>query len=338
MKAVILNKVFAILVIATAATLTVAQQAEHSGIKLFRDGKTKEAISPLNNATKSKDHKSDPVIWNTLGLAYDAEGELKKAVKAFTEADRLSPTDPVIKTNLAYAHLKLRDFSKAGAAAYEAIQLNPKAAMPYYVRGMASLAKVELDKAQDDVDRAIALDPGFSAAYELASEIQLALFAREIGSDGGIELARHNVESLGKAKEMLETGIGKTRGQSEKDRLTRKLEAITAFYNYFSKEPKEPDTPPTVPDPSVTPVKIIFKPRAQYSNTARANGTEGTISVAVLMGATGKIEGIILLNRLGSGLDENVIAAVKAIKFKPRTSDGKPVSAILRIEYGFRLY
>ena len=41
---------------------------------------------------------------------------------------------------------------------------------------------------------------------------------------------------------------------------------------------------------------------------------------------------------LGLGLDEKAIEAVKTWRFEPAMKDGKPVSALIRLEVHFQLY
>jgi outer membrane biosynthesis protein TonB len=56
------------------------------------------------------------------------------------------------------------------------------------------------------------------------------------------------------------------------------------------------------------------------------------------LGASGKVEHILFLSRLGYGLDEEVMKAVNDIKFEPKLKDGKPVSTVIVREYTFAIY
>jgi hypothetical protein len=55
----------------------------------------------------------------------------------------------------------------------------------------------------------------------------------------------------------------------------------------------------------------------------------------VMFTADGSIPYVILLNRLGSGLDEEVERAARSIKFNPALLNGRPVPSVTTIEYGF---
>ncbi|HEX6123756.1 MAG TPA: tetratricopeptide repeat protein [Pyrinomonadaceae bacterium] len=77
----------------------------HPGIVLYGQAKYSEAIRSLEIATKSNEHKTDADIWNYLGLAYFAKGELKKSYKAFEKSVDLSPSSSIFRANLADAYL-----------------------------------------------------------------------------------------------------------------------------------------------------------------------------------------------------------------------------------------
>jgi TonB family protein len=99
-----------------------------------------------------------------------------------------------------------------------------------------------------------------------------------------------------------------------------------------------PDAPPPPLEPGVTPIKILTKPRPKYTDAARQDNTEGKIIVAVVFGANGTIQHVLLLKRLGSGLDEEAVKAARAIKFEPMKRDGKPVAVVKQIEYTFEIF
>ena len=85
-------------------------------------------------------------------------------------------------------------------------------------------------------------------------------------------------------------------------------------------------------------LRIKSKPRAHYTDTARRKGISGTIGVIVTFGASGNIEGILLKNSIGGGLDEQAMAAASQIKFKPPIKNGKPVATVRLVEYTFTIF
>jgi TonB family protein len=85
-------------------------------------------------------------------------------------------------------------------------------------------------------------------------------------------------------------------------------------------------------------VFIFSKPRATYTDVARENNVEGTVLLKVTLLASGRVGSITPVRELPFGLTEQAIAAARQIKFKPKTVNGIPVSTIVTIEYGFRIY
>lgn len=96
------------------------------------------------------------------------------------------------------------------------------------------------------------------------------------------------------------------------------------------------------PPPSVvavtTPLKIISKPRAQYTDEARQNQIQGTVVLKVTLLANGSIGSVTPVSRLGYGLTEKAIAAAKLITFEPKKVNGIPQSVTKTIEYNFNIY
>jgi len=84
-----------------------------------------------------------------------------------------------------------------------------------------------------------------------------------------------------------------------------------------------------------TPVKVLSKPTPVYTAEARELRVEGEVTLRVTFVASGQIQVLEVLDRLGHGLDEAAIDAAKKIRFKPARRDGHPVdhTAVLRIVF-----
>jgi TonB family protein len=95
--------------------------------------------------------------------------------------------------------------------------------------------------------------------------------------------------------------------------------------------------PPVVPKVS-TPIKILAKPKALFTDAARTNQTQGTVRLKVVLLANGSVGSITPLNRLGDGLTEQAIAAARQIRFEPAKVNGVAVSKTMTVEYNFSLY
>jgi TonB family protein len=88
----------------------------------------------------------------------------------------------------------------------------------------------------------------------------------------------------------------------------------------------------------VTPIRILSKPRANYTEAAKMNDVEGYVRLRITFLATGEIGSIIPISGLSNGLTEQAIASARQIKFEPATRDGMPVTVSKTVEYGFWIY
>lgn len=94
----------------------------------------------------------------------------------------------------------------------------------------------------------------------------------------------------------------------------------------------------TLPDSlyGIPVVKLQAEP--EFSDLARQQNKTGTVRLAAFVDDTGRIGDVWILEPLGSGLDENAIAAVRKYVFAPASYEGKPVGIELRIEIAFERY
>jgi len=96
--------------------------------------------------------------------------------------------------------------------------------------------------------------------------------------------------------------------------------------------------PPSKVVAVTTPLNILSKPRAQYTDEARQNQVQGTVVLKVTLLANGTIGSVVPVSRLGYGLTEKAIAAAHEIKFEPKKVNGVPQSVTKTIEYNFNIY
>lgn len=85
-------------------------------------------------------------------------------------------------------------------------------------------------------------------------------------------------------------------------------------------------------------MNIISKPRANYTDAARQNNVQGTISLRVVFNANGTIGSVSPVNSLPYGLTEKAIAAAKSITFEPATRNGQAVAVTKVVQYTFTIY
>ncbi len=152
-----------------------------------------------------------------------------------------------------------------------------------------------------------------------------------MGKDGSGGIGNRGRDGVG------ENGIGGI-GRSTNDKYGDK--AGTGIGS--SKEDDEIDKPPTLkskPNSGVsTGLNIILKPRPIYTDAARENGIQGTVTLRVTFNANGTIGSIVAISGLPHGLTEQAIAAAKNIKFEPRKRNGVAQTTSKQIAYSFILY
>jgi protein TonB len=107
---------------------------------------------------------------------------------------------------------------------------------------------------------------------------------------------------------------------------------------------KPPPPPPPVvvrPPPPGTPVQVTFRPDISnyYPEAARREGQEGRAIIKICVNQLGKIDNAEVATSSGfPELDEAAIKVAKAYRFKPATSEGKPVSSCPTLPVKFELH
>lgn len=87
-----------------------------------------------------------------------------------------------------------------------------------------------------------------------------------------------------------------------------------------------------------TPPRALFAPDPEYSDEARKAHVQGFVPLAVTVGSDGKPRDIVIEKRLGHGLDEKAVEAVRQWRFEPATIDGTPVEVKIHMSVAFRQY
>ncbi len=113
----------------------------------------------------------------------------------------------------------------------------------------------------------------------------------------------------------------------------------TVHQTAFDVEPAKPESTPKKRDtgPPQTPVEILFKPKPQYTQEARALKLEGEVLLKVLFTAGGEVRVLEVVRGLGHGLDESATHAAQQIRFKPAMRDGMPVDSTATVHILFEL-
>jgi protein TonB len=106
-------------------------------------------------------------------------------------------------------------------------------------------------------------------------------------------------------------------------------------------------TPAAPPPPVVrapvpgTPVQVTYRPDISnyYPEAARRAGQEGRTVVKICVNTTGKIDSVEVATPSGiPELDDAALKVAKAYRFKPATSEGKPISVCPTLPVKFELH
>ncbi len=83
--------------------------------------------------------------------------------------------------------------------------------------------------------------------------------------------------------------------------------------------------------------QLIRNVPPEYSDAGRNQRIGGVVVLRIVVDAIGDVTGAEVTGRLGYGLDEKAIEAVKKWKFRPGYKDGKAVATTVTVEVNFRL-
>ena len=94
-----------------------------------------------------------------------------------------------------------------------------------------------------------------------------------------------------------------------------------------------------VPQPKYdSSVNVTYKPRATYTERARRKMSSGSVRIAVEFLADGTIGFVFPLKTpVDPELVQQSVDAAKGIRFEPAMKNGKPVTVVNFVEYGFRI-
>jgi tetratricopeptide (TPR) repeat protein len=300
-----------------------------AGVKLYREGRTQEAITALRAALVQNQKDAD--AWHYLGLAFSRERYHDMAIEALRKAVKLRPRFSAARAALAYLMLlsgKVKDAEKEAARAISHDASNAEA---HYVIASLKLRKGDYKGALQAADRSLRLKPDLAAALEIKAQALFGVFGNEYGSKPAPQ-----VDRLKEAVQALEDLIKSNPGAPVAAVLRPDVEALHVYLGYLDKPGGERSIY-RLDEVTTRPV-ITYRQKAIYTEDARQNKVSGAVQLLAVFTSDGKIEGVIPVKWLPGGLTETAIRAARRIRFQPATKDGKPVSVIMKLEFQFSIF
>ena len=310
--------------------------------KMIESGNYEGAVEVLKGAVK-KQAREDAESWYNLGAAYTGLDDVKEARKAFERAMKLRPDWAPARAGLATAHLNSGRLGDAEHEARRALGLDARQKEAHYVLGAIALRRDRFAEALERAEGALRTDPDFTSALLLKARalVGLALNAPGPGPDGAeveaLKAAADERKSrLDEAGAVLERLVRlKPDSQAAAD-WREQLEAVRLYSGaYAAADPARTVFRGT----EVTQRAVIHdKPEPVFPPLARERGTSGVVRLRLVLGADGKVKHILVVRGLPNGLTEASIRAARLIRFTPAVRDGRPVSTVVTVEYGFHIY
>ncbi|MGE3277562.1 MAG: energy transducer TonB [Vicinamibacterales bacterium] len=94
---------------------------------------------------------------------------------------------------------------------------------------------------------------------------------------------------------------------------------------------------PYRPGSGVEPPRLLREVRADYSDEAQRRRITGDVVLEIVVRYDGTVGDVRVLQRLGAGLDERAVDAVRRWRFAPATMHGTPVDVLVEVAVEFRL-
>ena len=314
-----------------------AQNDLAKGLELYKAKNYDGAVSFFKNFTKT--NSADANAWYYLGLAQMGDNKLKDAEKSLKKSLSINQNNSSTFSTLAYLYLLRNKSNEAREAATSSLKLDKQNADAQYVMGVIAFRDGFYNRSYDYAKKIIGIDSTYSSAYLLKAECLISSFIQQSGT---VMLPKNQrADLLKEAKDDLEKYVSLAPQAKDIKFYQEYLESIKFFAEYYSKINAPAPTGVDASDPSnvySTNIKVLTKPRAEYSEQARQAGVQGLITLLVNFSDKGTIKDILVLKPLGFGLDQAAIQAAHKIKFKPAEKSGTPVSVVKMVQYTFTLY
>jgi TonB family protein len=281
------------------------------------------------------DDPANVAARETMGLIAFRQRNFDEARKWYEEALKLDPQSLLANYYFAVAVIKkglpdLATQTRVENSLRTAIKLTPSFAPAYYGLGiLLTMQGKNYDEARKWMQKAIAMDPG-NVEFRIDDAGILMRMNRNKDALQVLELAlkmAHTPEQTAAVENVLQT---ERRYQTELARMQSQ--------GLIDTKGAQPGNGATAKSsPGEADARGIYTPQPDYTEEARAARREGVCELSLIVGRDGRTSNIVVVKKLGLGLDEKAVEAVRTWKFEPGRKSGRPVLTHLTLSIHFKL-
>jgi TonB family protein len=272
----------------------------------------------------------------TLGFLAFRRRNFDEARDWYDQVLKLDPQNLLANYYFAGSVIKKGLPDAAGQARAEnslrtAIKLNPSFALAYYGLGLLfTMQGKNYDEARKWLQKSIDMDPGnveiridYAGLLNRMNKNKEAVATLELA----LKLA-HTPEQTAAVENVLQT---ERRFEAEQASLQRQgLTSLPAGL-------RNGKVVAVASDPGTLEARGIYTPQPDYTQEAREARREGVCVLSLIVGVDGRTSNIVVTKKLGLGLDEKAVEAVRQWKFEPGRRNGRLVPTHLTLSVRFKL-
>ena len=128
-------------------------------------GRPGDATGIFKKQIEDSPHDAQPRVL--LGLVYRKQNRINEARRAFEDAQRLGPANLLVVSQLIDLDIQTKDFDSALRKATEETKRMPGSPGAHFLEAKVYAAQAQWDLAETSLRNSLALDPGFTSAYDL---------------------------------------------------------------------------------------------------------------------------------------------------------------------------
>jgi TonB family protein len=284
--------------------------------------------------TVLRDDPANVLARETMGFIAFRDRNFDEARKWFEQALKLDPQNVLANYYFASAVIKkglptAADQIRVENCLRTVIKVNPSFAPAYYGLGiLLTMQGKNFDEARRWMEKAIEMDPG-NVEFRIDEAGLLMRMNKNKDALEALELAKkiaHTPEQTAEVENVLQT---ERRFRVEQAKM--QSQGLTA--------PKGTQPGKVAGSNSgETDARGIYTPQPDYTEEARQAHREGVCVLSMIVGVDGKTRNIVVIKKLGLGLDEKAIEAVRTWRFEPGRRNGKPILTHLTLSVQFKLF